>query len=146
MVRLQYADDKVLLFQPDLHNIATVKTLLICFEALSGMKINITKSEAFTIGQDADEGRTHIANLLKCRKRISPSPYANKIPTKSDRDPTVEKVIRRCDSWKGKPMSFVARLTHTNACLSAIHTFVMGLFILGEGVHMKFDKVPAHFF
>lgn len=43
-------------------------------------------------------------------------------------------------------MSTTTRLTLTSVCLSAIPIFVMGLFILGEGVHIKFDKVCARFF
>ena len=36
-------------------------------------------------------------------------------------------------------MSSVARLPLTNAFLSAIPTFDMGLFIFGEGAHAKFE-------
>lgn len=43
-------------------------------------------------------------------------------------------------------MFSAARLTLTNSCLSAIPMFAMCLFILGEGVHAKFDKIRARFF
>ena len=46
---LQYADDTLLLFQPDLHSIATVKALLISFELMSGLKINFHKSDLHAI-------------------------------------------------------------------------------------------------
>lgn len=50
VTHLQYGDDTILLFQPDLTSITTVKIMLICFEAMSGMKINYNKSEVISIG------------------------------------------------------------------------------------------------
>uniref|UniRef100_A0A8R7P2F2 Reverse transcriptase domain-containing protein n=1 Tax=Triticum urartu TaxID=4572 RepID=A0A8R7P2F2_TRIUA len=47
---LQYGDDTMLLFEPDLHSITSIKLLLITFELLFGLKINILKSEVITIG------------------------------------------------------------------------------------------------
>lgn len=35
---LQYADDTLLLFEPDIHNIAMVKALLLSFELMSSLK------------------------------------------------------------------------------------------------------------
>lgn len=61
-------------------------------------------------------------------------------------DPTASKVVKRVDPWQGKFMSSDARLTLTNTCLSAIPTFTMCLFILGDGVHVQLDKVRARFF
>lgn len=150
VTHLQYADDTVLLFQLDSLSIATVKILLVCFEAMSGMKINYSKSEAITVGMDGDEGQK-VADLLNCSKGSFPISYlglpcADKNILELDWDPTVEKVVKRCDPITGKLMSLVARLTLTNTCLSAIPTFAMGLFILGEGVHASFDKVWARFF
>ncbi|XP_020146531.1 uncharacterized protein [Aegilops tauschii subsp. strangulata] len=63
---LQYADDTLLLFEPDLHSIATVKAILLCFELMSGLKINFHKCEVVSIGMDADES-LRVANLLNCK-------------------------------------------------------------------------------
>lgn len=147
---LQYADDTVLTFQPDDQSVATVKTILICFEAMSGLKINYSKSQVFTVAMSDDEG-TDIANALNCQKAELPMTYlglpcADRALTEGDWDPTTLKVAARCDPWEGKLMSSAARLTLTNACLSAIPTFAMGLFLLGEGIHGKFDKIRARFF
>ena len=53
---LQYADDIVLLLENSKQNIAMTKFLLICYEELSGMKINYNKSEVFVVGIDELEG------------------------------------------------------------------------------------------
>lgn len=41
VTHLQYADDTMLLFEPYVRSLATIKILLICFEAMSGMKIKL---------------------------------------------------------------------------------------------------------
>lgn len=139
----QYTNDNVLLFQPDIHNIATVKTLLVYFEAMSGMKINFAKSEAFIIGLPESES-SRVADLLNCKKVAFPIthlglPCAEKSLTESDWDPTIEEVIRRSEPWQRKLMSSTARLTFTNACLSGVPTFAMGLFILEAGFFREVD-------
>ena len=47
---LQYADDTLLLFNPDDHSIASKKLFLLAFELLSGLKSNFHKSEVITMG------------------------------------------------------------------------------------------------
>ena len=63
---LQYADDTLLLFQPDTHSIATVKALLLSSELMSGLKINFHKCEMLSMGIDS-EGGQRIADLLNCK-------------------------------------------------------------------------------
>ena len=52
---MQYADDTLLLFESDTHSIATVKAILLCFELMSGLKINFHKCEVVSIGMDVAE-------------------------------------------------------------------------------------------
>ena len=52
---LQYADDTILLLDTDERSIATMKFLLFCYEAMSGLKINYQKSEIFVLGVEQDE-------------------------------------------------------------------------------------------
>lgn len=48
--QLQYADNTMLLFEPDTHSITTIKLILLAFEAMSGMKINFHKCEVIPMG------------------------------------------------------------------------------------------------
>nr|XP_020177078.1 uncharacterized protein LOC109762617 [Aegilops tauschii subsp. strangulata] len=52
---LQYADDMLLLFEPDRHSIATVKAILLSFELMPGLKINFHKCEVISMGMGPDE-------------------------------------------------------------------------------------------
>ncbi|KAK1679281.1 hypothetical protein QYE76_040129 [Lolium multiflorum] len=52
---LQYADDTLILIQNSEENIANLKFLLMCFEDMSGLKINYHKSEVIVMGQPLEE-------------------------------------------------------------------------------------------
>ena len=69
---LQYSDDTIILIQTDDLGIANLKFLLLCFEEMSGLRINFHKSEVLTLGCDGEESR-RIANMLNCKQGSSPS-------------------------------------------------------------------------
>nr|XP_020190199.1 uncharacterized protein K02A2.6-like [Aegilops tauschii subsp. strangulata] len=96
---LQYADDTLLLFEPDLHSIATIKAILLCFELMSGLKINFHKCEVVSIGMDAAES-VRVANLLNCKLGKLPFTYlglpiAEKTCSIADWEPLNTKVAGR---------------------------------------------------
>jgi hypothetical protein len=60
---LQYADDTMILIQNSQEGLTNLKFLLVCFELLSGMKINFHKSEVIVMGVDHAE-QARVARLL----------------------------------------------------------------------------------
>ncbi|KAE8791875.1 hypothetical protein D1007_33658 [Hordeum vulgare] len=64
--QLQYVNDTMLVFEPNTHNIATVKLILLAFEDMSDMKINFHKCEVIAMGMDETEGR-RVADWLNCQ-------------------------------------------------------------------------------
>ncbi|KAK1645894.1 hypothetical protein QYE76_063699 [Lolium multiflorum] len=84
---LQYADDTLILIQGSDEDIANLKFLLMCFEDMSGLKINYHKSEVFVMGQRFEE-RMDIANKLNCKLGTFPFIYLG-LPI-SDRKLTLE--------------------------------------------------------
>lgn len=63
MLQLQYVDDTMLLFEPYQLSIASVKLILLCFEAMSGLKGNFLKCKVIAMGMDHWEGQ-RVADLL----------------------------------------------------------------------------------
>jgi hypothetical protein len=61
---LQYADDTMILIQNSPESLINLKFILLCFEFLSGMKINFHKSEVIVMGVDdaeqADTSQTYL--------------------------------------------------------------------------------------
>jgi hypothetical protein len=71
----------------------------------------------------------------------------------SDRKLTIDqwiflvlKLAGRIETWLGRFLSSGGRLILTNSCLSSLPVFVMGLFLLQDGVHLRFDSHRARFF
>jgi hypothetical protein len=95
-----------------------------CFEKLSGMKINFNKSDLTPINLDEEERQSY-AQIYCCRLGIFPFTYLG-VPLHYDKirrdgiQLIVDKIIKRIASWKGKLLSYGARLTLLRACLASI--------------------------
>jgi hypothetical protein len=62
---VQYTDDTLILIQNSEDNIYNLKFLLMCFEDMSGLKINYHKSEVIVMGQSLEEQR-RVAKKFNC--------------------------------------------------------------------------------
>jgi hypothetical protein len=74
VTHLQYADDTILLIKLDDGAIANLKFILICFEILSGLKINFFKSEVIMTGVSPYE-QYRVACMFKCKEGGFPMTY-----------------------------------------------------------------------
>ncbi|KAK1669324.1 hypothetical protein QYE76_057483 [Lolium multiflorum] len=147
---LQYADDTLILIQNSDEDIANLKFLLMCFEDMSGLKINYHKSEVIVMGQSARD-QNHSANKLNCKLGAFPFIYLG-LPI-SDRKLSLEqwlflvrKLAVKVEPWLGKLMSSGGRLILSNACLDNLPMYAMGLFLLHDGIHARFDTHRSKFF
>ncbi|XP_047051186.1 ABC transporter G family member 41-like [Lolium rigidum] len=80
VTHLQYADDTLVMIEPSDLGIANLKFLLLCFENMSGLKINFDKSEVFVTGVTEPEQR-RVAHMLNCKLGKLPMKYLG-IPRK----------------------------------------------------------------
>lgn len=64
---LQYADDTLLFFDNDVEKAANLKSLLVAFEQVSGLKINYHKSELFCFGKAIKEEHQY-QQIFGCKK------------------------------------------------------------------------------
>ena len=74
LTHLQYADDSVLFLQYSREDIANLKFILFCYEVMSGMRINYSKSEIFTVGLLEGAGM-EVANAFNCKLGTFPMKY-----------------------------------------------------------------------
>jgi hypothetical protein len=74
VTHLQYVDDTMILIEPTDLGIANLKTLLLCFENMSGLKINFDKCEVVVSGL-AEGAKQRVANLINCKLGNFPIKY-----------------------------------------------------------------------
>jgi hypothetical protein len=140
----------MLLMEPCDLGIANLKLLLLSFENMSGLKINLSKSEVLILGtSEADQ--TRMANLLNCRLGAFPITYlglpvSDKALRLSDWDFLTGKVGQRVNPWQGLFLALAGKLELTNSCLSSLPMFAMSLYMLYDATHAAFDKVHSCFF
>jgi hypothetical protein len=147
---LQYVDDTIIMIQDDEQQLTNLKFILMCFEDMSGLKINYHKSEVIVMGRSPDR-QQRVADQLNCKLGEFPFIYLG-LPI-SDRALTMEqwlflvrKLAAKVEPWWGKFMSSGGRLILSNACLANLPTYAMGLFLLQDGIHAKFDSHRARFY
>src|SRR3954470_21478109 len=63
VTHLQYADDTMIMVEGSDLDIANLKFLLLCFEAMSGLKINFDKSEVVVLGYSAEDRRRIVLEI-----------------------------------------------------------------------------------
>ena len=98
-----------------------VRLLLLCFQVVIGLKVNVAKSEMVPIGE---VNNVHaLAEILGCRVGILPMTYlgmplgaSHKAP--SIWNPVLEKIERKLVGWKKLYLSKGGRLTLLKSTLS----------------------------
>ena len=144
-VTLQYADDTLIFVRNSEQEIVNLKFLLMCFEAMLGLKINFDKSEAFVTGGDL-ESQLRAAHMMNCELGSIPFkylgiPFSDRALSMVDFEPMVDKAAKRVEPWQGKLLASGGRLVLINDCLTNIPMFVMGFYLLHYGTHEKLDKI-----
>lgn len=73
ITHLFFADDTLMFCQPDINSLLTLRCILLCFQAASGLKINLHKSELVEIGNEGNEQT--LAQVLNCKTANLPIKY-----------------------------------------------------------------------
>jgi hypothetical protein len=95
---LLYADDTILFCDACLEQLTYLRRVLTCFEAVMGLRMNISKSQIVPIGEVAN--LSSLANILSCRIGTHPMTYlgmplGSSFKTLGVWNPIIEKVERR---------------------------------------------------
>jgi hypothetical protein len=131
IISLQYADDTLLFLDNSLDKAANLKWLLVCFEQLSGMKINYDKSDLLTIGMD-DDRANEFARIFCCKRSNFPIKYLG-VPLhfsklrREDLQPIIVKIVKRIAGWKGRLLSYAGRLVLLKSCLASIPIYLLSV-------------------
>jgi hypothetical protein len=122
---LLFADDTLIFCGANPDHLRNLRCLFLCFEAVSGLRINLAKSELVHVGNVNNvEG---LASILGCRVSSLPMKYLGlplgaSFKAKSIWDGIIEKIEHRLARWKMMYLSKGGRVTLIKSTLSNLST------------------------
>jgi hypothetical protein len=132
VISLQYVDDMILFVENNPEKARNLKWVLTYFEQVLGMKVNYYKSELIPINLDADE-TIELQHILECVVGSFPIKYLG-VPLHFEKlrrenlQPIIDKILKRIAGWRGKLLSYAARVTLIRACLASIPIYLLSFF------------------
>ncbi|KAJ9681633.1 hypothetical protein PVL29_017839 [Vitis rotundifolia] len=145
---LLFADDTLVFCEESQDQMTYLSWLLMWFEAVSGLKINLEKSELIPVG------RVHniedLALELGCRVGGLPScylglPLGASFKSEAVWDVVEERFRKRMAMWKRQYISKGGRLTLIRSTLSSMPIYFMSLFYLPRKVRLRLEKIQRDF-
>ncbi|XP_077239712.1 uncharacterized protein LOC143880611 [Tasmannia lanceolata] len=134
---------------PQASKILNLKAILRCYEIVTGLRSNFSKSRLYAMNIDEAEA-SRLANIMGCPLESLPSSYLGLPlgmgrPHKSEWDPIVERIERRLDTWKRNLVSKGGRLTLIKAVLSNIPIYQLSLFKCPVYVAKRIEQIQRRF-
>ncbi|XP_071718424.1 uncharacterized protein [Rutidosis leptorrhynchoides] len=144
-----FADDALFIGEWSDDNIRNLICILKCFFLVSGLQVNIHKSNIMGIGIPLNE-RNRAANAFGCTPATIPFTYLG-IPIGANMrrienwNTIVNKVEKRLAKWKVNLLSFGGRLTLIKSVLGALGTYFLSMFKAPKGVIKRLESLRANF-
>ena len=128
---LFFADDTLIFCDANINQMLILRMVLIWFEAVSGLKVNLGKSELVAVG--AVHNMDLLVAVLGCKQgslamKYLGLPLGEKFKDKSIWNPILEKMERKLASWKKLYLSKEGRVTLIKSTLSNLPTYFLSLF------------------
>ena len=143
-----YADDAMLFCDATTEQVRILVAALICFESITGLKVNLHKSSMFVIGEVVDAASC--ANIFGCEIETLPTSYLGlPLGAHSSKaslwDPVLHNLERKLEGWKARHLSFGARTTLLQSVLSSLPVYFMSLYKAPSSVIAKVEKLQRRF-
>ncbi|RVW65596.1 putative ribonuclease H protein [Vitis vinifera] len=145
---LLFADDTLVFCENSQEQLAFLSWLLLWFEAISGLRINLNKSEILPVGRV--ENAELLAAELGCKVGSLPSTYLG-LPLGASHksvmvwDGMEERMRKRLALWKRQFISKGGRITLIRSTLASIPTYLMSLMRMPKVVKLRLEKIQRDF-
>ena len=145
---LLYADDTLIFCQANIEQLKYPSWILMWFEALSGLKINLNKSKIIPIG--TVDNVEELASELGCKVRSFPTSYLG-LPLGAKHkalgvwDLIEERCRKRLANWKIQYISKGGRATLIRSTLSSLPIYYLSLFRMPQKVCASLERIQRQF-
>ena len=148
VTHLLFADDTILFCDADVEQIFHIRLLLLSFQAVTGLKVNVHKSEMVPIGEVDDVHA--LTEILDCRVGELPMSYLSMPLGASHNSPSIwnsilEKFERKLARWKKLYLSRGGQLMLLKRMLSSLPTYFLSLFTIPTHVTNEIEKLQKDF-
>ena len=122
--------------------------VLIFFEAITGLKVNVGKREIVPVGEVGNLDA--LARILCCKVSCLPMSYLG-IPLgahfkdASIWNPILERVEKKLFGWKRLYLSKGGRLTLLKSTLSSLPTYYLSLFTIPQHITDRLERIQRNF-
>ena len=145
---LFFADDTIIFCEARKDHLTYLGWILFWFEAASGLRINLAKSEVIPVGEVVEV--EELAVELGCRVGTLPSQYLGLPLGAPNRAPYIwdgveERVRRRLALWKRQYISKGGRVTLIKSTLGSMPIYQMSIFRMPKVVARRIEKVQRDF-
>ena len=125
-----------------------IRMVLIFFEAITGLKVNVGKSEIVPVGEVGNMDA--LARILCCKVGRLPMSYLGMPLGAHFKDvsiwnPVLERVEKKLSSWKRLYLSKGGRLTLLKSILSSIPTCYLSLFTIPQHIVDRLERIQRNF-
>jgi hypothetical protein len=148
VLHLLFADDTLVFCGASLDQVQALGDLLVCFELVSGLKVNLVKSVVVLVGVVDNVGA--LAEVLGCGIGSLPLPYlglllGSRFKDEASWNGVVEKTICSLSSWKRMYLSKGGRVALIKSTLSNLPTYLLSLFPILASVAKCIESIHCDF-
>ena len=145
---LLFADDTLIFCDANIDQILILRMVLIWFEVVFGLKVNLDKSKLVAVG--AVHNMDFLVAVLGCKQGSLPMKYLGlplgaKFKDKSIWNPIIEKMERKLASWKKSYLSKGGRVTLIKNTLSNLPTYFLSLVPIPASVANRIARLQRDF-
>ena len=145
---LLYADDTLIFCKADLDQLKFLSWILMWFEAMTGLKINLDKSEIIPVGTVPN--LVELASELGCKIGSLPTSYLG-LPLGAKHnalgvwDSIEERYRKKLAAWKTQYISKGGRITLIRNTLSSLPIYYLSLFRMPQKVCDRLERIQRQF-
>ncbi|GJZ16269.1 RNA-directed DNA polymerase, eukaryota [Tanacetum coccineum] len=147
---LFYADDAIFIGEWSNGNLKGILNILSCFSMLSGMLINLKKSQILGVGISepvvAMAAKDLGCSVMKISFLYLGVMVGGNMSLAEAWDSTIEKLSMRLSKWKLKTLSIRGRLTLLKSVLGSSPIYNMSLFKVPKSILNKMENLRRNFF